>query len=124
MRRFGFGIVLLVTLLLCALATWWGMERLHSPVLQELTRAAVLAEEGDSQAAKETALKARDQWQRKWHFTASFADHTPMEEIDDLFAELEVYEPDSEDFKACCRRLIQRTEAMAHAHALSWWNLL
>lgn len=123
MRRFGFGIGLLVALLLGTLTIWWGMERLHSPIVQELTRAAALAEEG-SPAAKETAMKARDQWQRNWHFAASLADHTPMEEIDDLYAALEAYDPDSEDFKACCRQLIRRTEAMAEAQGFSWWSLL
>ena len=123
MKKFGFGIALLAVLLLCSLATWWGMERLHRPIIQDLTRAVALAEENDP-AAKETAMNAKDQWQHNWHFAASFADHTPMEEIDDLFAELETYEPDSEEFKACCRKLIQRTEAMAEAQGLSWWSLL
>ena len=123
MKRFGLGIVLLILLLLGSLATWWGMGRLHRPIVQELTEAVVLAEDNDP-AAKETAMKAKDRWQRNWHFAASFSDHTPMEEIDNLFAELEVFEPASEEFKACCRRLIQRTEAMVHAHSLSWWDLL
>ena len=123
MRRFGFGIALLVMLLLCSLAIWWGMEGLHRPIVRELTRAAALAEE-NGPAAKETAMQAKDQWQRNWHFTAAVADHTPMEEIDDLFAELETYAPDSQEFTICCRKLIRRTAAMAQAQGLSWWSLL
>ena len=124
MRRFGFGIGLLVALLIGSLAVWWGMERLHRPIVQDLTRAAVLAEEQNGLEAKEMAWKAEDQWRSNWHFTASFADHTPMEEIDALFAALETYKPDSEEFKACCQQLIKRTEAMAHAHVFNWWSLL
>ena len=58
MKRFGLGIALLVLLLLCSLATWWGMGRLHRPIVQELTQAVVLAENNDP-AAKETAMKAK-----------------------------------------------------------------
>lgn len=124
MKKFGFGIALLAALLVCALATWWGMEWLHRPVVQELNRAVALAEEGNGAAAKESAKCAKEKWRRNWHFAAAFADHTPMEEIDSLFAELDAYEPMTENFKACCRKLALRTEAMAHAHVLSWWNLL
>ncbi len=123
MRRFGLGISLLVALLLCSLATWWEMGQMHRPIVRELTQAAALAEE-ERPGAKETAMAAKKKWQRNWHFAASFSDHTPMEEIDGLFAELEAYEPNSEEFKACCRQLILRTEAMAHAHALNWWDFL
>lgn len=124
MNRFGFGIGLLAALLICSLAAWWGMEQMHRPIVRQLTRAAVMAEAGEGETARETALQAREKWKRNWHFAASVADHTPMEEIDDLFAELEVYEPDSEEFMACCRQLIRRTEAMAQAQGLSWWSLL
>ncbi len=36
-------------------------------------------------------LQAREAWGRSRHLGACFADHTPMEEIDALFAEVEVY---------------------------------
>ena len=54
-----------------------------------------------------------------------FADHTPMEEIDALFAQVEVYAAAREetDFAAGCAALSRKVEAMGLAHGASWWNL-
>ena len=53
------------------------------------------------------------------------ANHTPMEEIDALFAEVEVYAAAREetDFAAGCAALSRKMEAMGQAHGASWWNL-
>ena len=48
-----------------------------------------------------------------------------MEEIDALFAEVEVYAAAREetDFAAGCAALSRKVEAMGQAHGASWWNL-
>lgn len=124
MKRLILGTGLLLALFAGSLAVWWGMEAKHRPVAERLTLAAVLSASGDGTAARETAFQARTQWQENWHFTAAFADHTPMEEIDDLFRALDAYDPVSDEFAACCLQLSQRTQAMAEAHKLNWWSLL
>ena len=124
MKRFGFGFCLLIVLLLGCLGVWWGMEKVHQPVTEELVQAAALSQAGDGVSAAETAFRARETWEKHWHFAAAFADHTPMGEIDDLFRSLDAYAPVSADFAACCLQLAQRTQAMADVHAFNWWNLL
>ena len=49
-----------------------------------------------------------------------------MDEVDALFAEMEIYARTGEQphFAACCKELAQRLEAIADAHKFSWWNVL
>lgn len=122
--RLWVGIVLLAALLLGSLGVYWEMQAIHTPIGRDLTYAAALAESGDTVRAKELSDRAKSRWQQNWQFTASFADHTPMEEIDALFGGLGAYPPDSEDFIVRCLELRERTKAMANAHVPSWWNLL
>lgn len=124
MRRFILGASLLAVLLMGCLGVWWRMESVHRPVTDELIRAAELSRSGNGDAAVETVLHARELWEKHWRFTAAFADHGPMEQIDDLFYALDAYDPGTADYAACCLQLAQRTEAMAKDHALNWWNLL
>ena len=124
MKRFILGVALLAVLFGGALAVGQVMEIRHQPVIRELNRAAELALSGASEAARDAALAARDAWQESWKFTAAFSDHTPMGEVDDLFAALPAYLPEAEEFAAACLQLVQRTAAVIQDHALSWWNLL
>ena len=60
------------------------------------------------------------------HSSYSGDSHTPMEEIDALFAQVEVYAAAREEaeFAAGCAELSRRMEAMANAHGAQWWNVL
>ena len=100
------------------------MEQLHDPVVLELKEALALAAEGAGDAAAAAVKLAREEWQEGWTFFAAFADHEPMEEVDDLFSAVTEYLPDSREFAACCQQLIQRTAAVVRDQAISWWNLL
>lgn len=124
MKRFILGIALLAVLFGGSVWVGRGMEHLHQPVIEGLNQAAELALSGASEAAKAAALAAKEAWQENWEFTAAFSDHTPMDEVDDLFAALPAYPPEAEEFAAACLQLVQRTAAVIRDHALSWWNLL
>lgn len=124
MKRFVLGIVLLAVLFGVALGVGRGMDILHQPVIRDLNRAAELALSGATEAARAAALAAREAWQENWKYTAAFSDHTPMGEVDDLFAALGAYSPEAEEFAATCLQLVRRTAAVIRDHALSWWNLL
>lgn len=124
MRRFGLGIGLLVVLLVISLATGKMMEQIHDPVAKHLEQAVSLAADGAADAAVAAVQMAKEQWERGWKFLAAFADHAPMEEVDDLFNAVTAYSPDSQEFGAYCRQLIQRTAAVLRSQILSWWNLL
>ena len=72
------------------------------------------------------AKKAKELWDKQWHRSAVLADHTPMDEIDGLFAQVQSYARagNRADFAAGCSRLSKLVEAIGEAHAPGWWNLL
>ena len=126
MGRFWLGVCLLAVFL--GLGLWVGhaMESTHEAVAQTLDEATQQTLSGDLEKGKTLAQQAFADWERNWHGVASVADHEPMDEIDGLFAQLEVYGEtgQSEDFAAYCARLSKLVTAVGEAHGLSWWNLL
>lgn len=124
MKRFVLGVTLLAALLMGSLAVGRGVEQAGLPVVGELKQALSLAGAGAGEAALRAVEQAKAQWDRGWQFVAAFADHEPLEEVDDLFAALSAYLPDSEEFKAYCGQIIQRAEAVIRDQSLNWWNLL
>lgn len=109
MKRLWVGILLLLVLLAGTLAVTVAMDRIYAPMVEAL-------EAGDLEAAEERYGRWRD-------LTAAFADHGPMEEMDALFARVEICKDDQER-KALCAELAQRAKAMSNAHSPTWWNLL
>ena len=126
MKRSGIGLILLLVLLAGGIAATWAMETCHAPISRDLRDAALAAEKGDWDRGESLLLSARTAWGQSRHFSACFADHTPMEEIDALFAQVEVYAAAREetDFAAGCAALSRKVEAMGQAHGAAWWNLL
>ena len=126
MKRGAIGLGLLVFLLAAGLLVTWGMDHCHDRIAEDLEDAAEHALMGDWEQAEKLSQGAEKDWERCWNFSASFADHEPMEEIDGLFAQLEIYEKAREktSFAAACAELSRRVEAMGEAHGLTWWNLL
>ncbi len=126
MKRGWIGLVFLLVLLGCSIAVTWAMDARHEPVADHLEEAAELALEGEWDRALVHAGAAQKAWEKTWHFTASFADHEPMEEIDGLFAQVEIYAKGREElsFAAVCADLARRLEAMGEAHGFLWWNIL
>lgn len=126
MKRGWIGLGLLLVLLAGGLLGTWGMTACHEPMAEDLEKAAAYALLGDWNRAESLAQTARADWEACWQFTAIFADHAPMEEIDGLFAQLEVYEDvrDAVPFAAVCKELSREVQAMGDAHGLNWWNML
>ena len=126
MSRFWIGIALLAVFLCLGLWVTWAMDDIHAPICRTLEQAADAALAGDLQAATALASNARDAWARHWHGTAAAADHAPMDEIDGLFAQVEILARagNTADFAATCGRLAKLIAAIGEAHSPSWWNLL
>ena len=126
MKRSWIGLFLLLALLAGGIAVTWGMDRCHAPIARDLSSAAETAIHGNWEESQERMLRAREDWGRCRRFAACFADHTPMEEIDALFAQVEVYAAAREEgeFAAGCAALSKKVEAMASAHGAAWWNIL
>ncbi len=126
MKRCWFGAALLLVLL--AGGIWAGkrMQRIHSDISDNLKQAANAALQEDWARADTALSAARRAWKENWRISATFADHEPMEEIDSIFAQAEVYQVkrDSQTLAAACAHLSRLVDAMGEAHECSWWNIL
>lgn len=126
MKRGIIGFVLLASLLAGGIWSSRAMVCWHRPLEMQLNRAAECALARDWTQAVQLHRQTHELWEKRWHMAAAFADHAPMEEIDSLFAQLEVYERCREPlgYSALCRELARELAAMADAHIPNWWNLL
>ena len=126
MNRSKIGAWLLLALLVLGVASSWGMGRFSGPIQAQVAQAGEAALAGDWENAETLARQARVRWERYRNFCAALADHEPMEHIDGLFAQLEVYRQirDGVNFATVCAQLSQDTKAIGEAHSLTWWNLL
>lgn len=125
MKRCWWGLVLLVVLLAGSLLSAWQMGRVHKPMADSARQAAAYALVNDWEKANALAQQARAEWEKRWDFSAAFANHAPMEQIDSLFARLEAYgkAKNSHLFAAVCADLGQALESIGDAQGLNWWNI-
>lgn len=126
MKRMWIGTALLVLMLVSGILVTEYMEHSHQPGSRDLNRAASLALDGEWGQAEALTARALKNWQKTRKITASFVDHEPMEEIDGLFAEIEVYAAarDEISFSAACAYLAELTDALGESHSLTFWNLM
>ncbi len=126
MKRFWFGITLLLVLLAGGIVSSICLDRLHTPISHELSLAAEAALGEQWEDAVRLAHQAKSQWQKQRHAVAAITSHSPMEQIDSLFDELEIYQAAGEvlPFASCCAALSALILAMAEAQTMNWWNLL
>ena len=126
MGRFWLGTGLLLFFLAFGIGVTVYADTVHTPITQDLDRAVAAGLAGDLPQGIALAEKAKTQWEDRWHAVAVFSDHAPMDEIDGLFAQLDVLGSagKAQDFAACAARIRALVEAMAEAHRPNWWNLL
>ncbi len=126
MKRLYIGICVLALLLAIGLFISFAMNRMYAPITTLLEDAVAATLREDFSNAKEKAEKAKALWETYKNATATVADHTPMEDIDHLFAEMDIYAKTEElpHFAACCAQLAVMIGDMGDAHKLNLWNLL
>ena len=126
MKRFIIGLITLSLLFVIGLFVAIATKEMYRPVTSLLENASHTALNGSFDAAVADAQKAQALWDKHKNKTATIADHTPMEEIDQLFTEAEIYAKSEEKphFAACCAQLASAVQNMADAHAMNLWNLL
>ena len=126
MARGWFGAGILVLFLILGLVVSVNMDNSHLPTGALLEQAADQTLNGEFAQGVALGMEAKARWERQWNGTATVADHSPMDDVDALFAELEVYAKAGEEphFAACCLELSKRLQAVADAHKFSWWNVL
>lgn len=126
MKRFWIGISVLAILLASGWVVACFMDRCHAPIGDALAEASQVALEGHLAQASQIAQQAQKQWLHCRDFTAAFADHSVLEEMDALFAEIAVCAAaqDTISFSAACARLAELAKAVAESHCPKWQNLL
>ncbi len=126
MKRFWIGLIHLAVLLALGIFTTVAMDRVHSSLSLELSQAGAAASEGNWLRAADLVRQAKDHWEQCRGAIAAAASHEPMEEIDSLFDQAEIYlaHRDQLGFVLCCASLRCRMQAMGEAHAISWRSLL
>lgn len=125
-KRFFLGLGLLTLFLVLGLVISIAISRANNPISGHLEQASQEALSGNLENGIFLAQQAKNTWQKAWHGIAMVADHAPMDEIDSLFAQMEVYAQarDGLHFSSYCARLSELVEAIADAQRLNWWNLL
>lgn len=126
MKRFWIGIFILSLLLAGSILIHTTLEKIVFPISSDLDLACKAALSEDWASAQDLAQHAWVRWETFHHLIAAFADHSPMDEVDGLFRELNIYAATRENphFSATCTHLRFMTSAIAESHRLSWWNLL
>lgn len=126
MARGWFGLAILIVFLILGFVTSGIMDNAHLPTEKLLVQAADKTLKGDFEEAVALGQQAKARWDKHWNGTATVADHSPMDDVDALFAEMEIYAEAKEKphFAAVCRELCKRIQAVTEAHHFSWWNIL
>lgn len=126
MRRFWIGIVILGVTLALGITVSVAMPRLQDPIVRQLDSAVLAAERGDWAAAGALTEDAAQRWQRCRKFTASVADHEPMETIDAGLAQTLAFlrRRDTEEFVASAAGLARSVRAMARSQSILWYHFL
>jgi hypothetical protein len=123
MKRIWIGVIVLLGLLAVGLFLMWLTDQRLSQVSSQLEKAAQ-AESWDR--AVELSEQAKGLWTDNWYFCAALADHTDIDQIDAIFAQLDVYvkRKDPVAHAATCAYLAEAITDLEENHRLTWWNLL
>lgn len=126
MKRFWIGIVFLILLLSFGLTMTCFSRDFCVPFSQGMADAAAAAQAGNWEDATEKVLQCRIRWEKRQHFLAAFTDHEPIEQIDALFSQLDIYGKNrsATDFSVICQQLRHWAQAIDESHGLKWWSLL
>ncbi len=126
MKRFWIGISILALLLACGWAVAAYTKQTFLPISRDLELASEAAITMGQTEAEQLAGQAYANWLRCRDWTSAVADHEVLEEINSLFAEIQVYAAaeDMVSFSAVCAYLSGVTQAVAESHQSIWQNLL
>lgn len=126
MKRSWMGLGLLVILLVLGIMSTIWVKQTHEEMALHARSAAECALREDWDSAAEQTGQAREAWQRCWRLSATVTNHASLEQIEALFAQLEVYAAAREAaaFASGCAQLEKQLQALADAQRFHWWNLL
>ena len=125
-QRFWIGIIVLTVILVLGILLTLLFSHIHHPLAQQLREAATAAQADDWEKATALAQTARADWKRYRPIISAAADHEPLEQMEYLLDQLQIYADNRHkaDFCALCIRLAALADAMADSQQICWWNLL
>ena len=126
MKRFWLGVMILAGLLALGIGVTVAVNRFCDPISGELSQASDAVLQDQWAAAEQAARRARSRWERHRALHAAVGNHEPMEEIDSLFEQLEIYsrQRDGLRFAECCAQLASLITTLGEAQGVYWWNVL
>lgn len=126
MKRLWIGVGFLVVMLVLAILLTVVFDRIHTPFSEDLQKAADLAMAQEWEKATALTRQARADWLKYRELIAAVADHEPLEKMEYLLDQLEVYAQmrRTADFSAVCVELAALADAMLESQSLTWWNFL
>ena len=126
MGRFWFGTALLAVLLLSGWLLGSGISKAGEKSVAPLEQAAAAALAEDWVTAAENRTAAQTHWEKVRPFAAALCRHEPVEQIDLLFAQLEIFETDRDvaEFASTAAGIAQTLKTLPVPHRFHWWNLL
>lgn len=124
MKRLWIGVGFLVVMLVLAILLTVVFDRIHTPLSEDLQKAADLAMVQDWEKATALTRQARADWKKYRELIAAVADHEPLEKMEYLLDQLDVYAAARRkaDFSATCVELAAMADAMLESQSLTWWN--
>ena len=124
--RLGIGVGILILFLLLGILAGNGLDLVCREMSASLSQAAQYAEQGDLNNATELVSRIYGQWQKRKNTMALLVDHSPMDEIEGLFAKVQLYcrMGEAAEIGAQCARIASLIDALADAHRLTWWNVV
>lgn len=124
MKRIWFGAALLAVLLVLGIGSAALMEDTHLTQAAQLNRAADLAMSGNWEHAGAALSKAKGSWEQRSPIISGLSDHGPMDQINGIFAQLEIFEQmqDTASFCSSCRYLAKQLEALGRSHSFNLQN--
>ena len=126
MKRLWIGVVLLAVMLVAGVAMLVVSRNFYGAFSAALEQAGECALAENWEEAGDKLRESRRLWEQYRRFWSASADHEPVEDVQSLFSQLEVYEKCrlGVDFAAVCRSIVHRAEAIDEAQGLKWWSIL
>ena len=126
MNRLWIGVGILILLLVAGSGLLWGSMAFFDTLSQEMEACGEAALAENWILAGEEAAQCAKKWERFSHFWASVTDHAPIEQVQLLFSQLDLYARQqlSVEFAVCCRALAEQARAIRECSCLAWWSIL
>lgn len=126
MKRLWIGVGILGVLLAAGVTVLCIGHHFYEDISKDLETAGESAMAENWEEANKRAEAARDIWNRYRRLWASFSDHEPVEKMETLFSQLEIYRKRQLEvsFAETCTEISHLAQAIEESHNLRWWSIL